>query len=489
VLLDPAGCYRALQARDARFDGRFFVGVASTGIYCRPVCAVRLPRRENCSFFPSAAAAEARGFRPCLRCRPELAPGFAAIDAPAAIARRAAGLIEDGFLGERDLEALAARVGVTDRHLRRVFREHFGVSPVQYAQTQRLLLAKRLLTDTAMPVTEVAMASGFSSLRRFNALFGERYRLAPTRLRKGALEGGGAARRTHGAPEMRFELAYRPPLAWDALLEFLAARTIAGVEAVDAHAYRRVVALRIGTTCATGWIEVRNRPRRRTLDVRLSCGLQRAVPQVLARVKRLFDVDGRPDEVARTLGPLASATPGLRVPGAFDGFELGVRAILGQQVSVRAAHTIAGRLARRFGTAVDTGVPGLELAFPSADAIAAASVDEVASLGIVAQRAAALRALAEAVQRGRIALEPDGDVGGEIEALRALPGIGDWTAQYIGMRALGWPDAFPAGDLVVMKALGARTPAQAREAAAAWRPWRAYAVMHLWRAAAARRGS
>jgi len=480
VLLDHAGCYRALRARDSRFDGRFFVGVASTHIYCRPVCGVRLPRRENCSFFPSAAAAEAGGYRPCLRCRPELAPGFAVIDAPAAIARRAASLIDDGFLNEAGLEQLARRVGVTDRHLRRVFGDHFGVSPVQYAQTQRLLLAKRLLTDTALPVTEVAMASGFSSLRRFNALFGERYRLAPTRLREGARRGVAGASGDE-EPVMRFELAYRPPLAWDALLDFLRARTISGVEAVDARGYRRVVSLRVGDATAAGWIEVRHRSARRTLEVRVASGLQRAVPQVLARVKRLFDVDGRPDEVARVLGPLASATPGLRVPGAFDGFELGVRAILGQQVSVRAAHTVAQRVARRFGAEAATGVPGLGIAFPSPSVIAAARVDELAALGIVAQRATAIRALATALCDGRISLEPGGDVERELEALRALPGIGDWTAQYIGMRALGWPDAFPAGDLVVMRALGAKTPAQARAAAQAWRPWRAYAVMHLWR--------
>lgn len=480
MLLDAPGCYRALQARDARFDGRFFVGVSSTGIYCRPVCGVRLPRRENCSFFPSAAAAEADGFRPCLRCRPELAPGFAAIDAPAAIARRAASLIEDGLLNDGGLQDLARRVGVTDRHLRRVFATHFGVSPVQYAQTQRLLLAKRLLTDTALPVTEVAMASGFASLRRFNALFRERYRLAPGRLRAQASQDG-AADGERLEPELRFELAYRPPLAWDALLGFLAVRAVAGVEAVDARGYRRVVSLHSGGRQAQGWVEVRHRAARRTLEVRLSSGLQRVVPQVLARIKRVFDLDGRPDEVADALGPLAADAPGLRVPGAFDGFELAVRAILGQQVSVRAAHTVAGRIAARFGTPVATGVAGLDLAFPSPQALAGVGADELAGLGIVGQRARAIVALARAVRDGRVALEPGGDVDREIAQLQALPGIGDWTAQYVAMRALGWPDAFPAGDLVVMKALGAASPAAARDAAQAWRPWRAYAVMHLWR--------
>lgn len=488
MLLDAPSCYRALQARDARFDGRFFVGVSSTGIYCRPVCGVRLPRRENCRFFPSAAAAESGGFRPCLRCRPELAPGFAAIDAPAAIARRAASLIEDGALEGGGLPDLARRVGVTDRHLRRVFAEHFGVSPVQYAQTQRLLLAKRLLTDTGLPVTEVAMASGFASLRRFNALFRERYRLAPGRLRAQASQDSPASE-ARVEPEMRFELAYRPPLDWDALLGFLSARTVVGVETVGARAYRRVVSLRAGDRQAVGWVEVRHRAARRTLEVRLSAGLHRAVPQVLARIKRVFDLDGRPDEVADALGPLAADAPGLRVPGAFDGFELAVRAILGQQVSVRAAHTVAGRIAARFGPPVATGVAGLDLAFPAPQALAGVAVDELAALGVVGQRARAIVALARAVCDGHVALEPGGDVETEIARLQSLPGIGDWTAQYIAMRALGWPDAFPAGDLVVMRALGAASPAAAREAARAWQPWRAYAVMHLWRRHAAGAGA
>ncbi len=477
MLLDDTGCYDAMQARDARFDGRFFVGVSSTGIYCRPVCAVRLPRRENCSFFPSAAAAEARGYRPCLRCRPELAPGFAAIDAPAAIARRAASLIEDGSLGEEGLDSLARRVGVTDRHLRRVFAAQFGVSPVRYAQTQRLLLAKRLLTDTAMPVTEVAMASGFSSVRRFNALFAQRYRLPPTRLRAHAPREGAES-------AMRFELAYRPPLDWDWLLGFLSDRVIAGVETVGARGYRRVVALQAGERTHTGWLEVRHRAARRTLEVLISPGLGRVIPQVLARVKRLFDTDCRPDEVARVLGALAEPAPGLRVPGAFDGFELAVRAILGQQVSVRAAHTLAGRLAKRFGQAVDTGVQGLEHAFPTAGTLAGRGADEIAGLGIIAQRARAVVGLARAVEQGVLRLEPGADVQREVEAMTALAGVGDWTAQYVAMRALGWPDAFPAADLVVMRALGVKTAAQARAAAASWRPWRAYAVMQLWRSQA-----
>jgi AraC family transcriptional regulator of adaptative response / DNA-3-methyladenine glycosylase II len=473
VLLDPRACYGALRARDARFDGRFFVGVSSTGIYCRPVCTVRAPRRENCSFFRSAAAAEAGGYRPCLRCRPELAPGFAAVDAPARLARRAASLIEENVPGESGLESLASRLGVTSRHLRRVFAAEFGVAPVQYAQTQRLLMAKRLLTDTAMPVTEVAMASGFASLRRFNALFRERYRMAPTRLRASAVE-------TPPDAPMVFEVAFRPPYDWMRVAAFLGTRSIAGVESVSDGVYRRTVRVEGARGPVSGWIGVRPRLRRHTLEVTLSPGLASAVPQVLGRVRRLFDTGCRPEEVAAVLGELAQAAPGLRVPGAFDGFELAVRAILGQQVSVRAAHTLAGRIAARFGEPVATPHPALHRVFPTADAIAACDPAQVAALGVVRQRAAAIVSLARAIVDGRLVLDEGADVDATLAALQALPGIGAWTAQYVAMRALGWPDAFPATDLGVLKALGVRTAAQAQQAAQHWRPWRSYAVLHLW---------
>lgn len=481
TLPDDAACYEALKSRDARFDGRIFVGVASTRIYCRPVCGVRTPLRANCSFHRSAAAAEAAGFRPCLRCRPELAPGFAAVDAPARLARRAAGLIDDGALADGGVEALAARLGVTSRHLRRVFDEAYGVSPIDWAQTQRLLLAKRLLTDTAMPVTEVAMASGFGSLRRFNALFLARYRLAPSQLRTRAEPGG----RT----ELRFLLAFRPPYDWEWVLGFLARRTIKGVESVEDGVYRRVVALgnddthaghdATGPVC-TGWIEVRPLPGKHLLEVRMSPSLAGAVPSVLARVKRVFDTEARPDEIAAVLGDLGAAHPGIRLPGGFDGFELAARAILGQQVSVKAAHTLAGRIAERFGTPVATPFQALTCAFPSAPALAAQPPEEIARLGIVGQRARALVALAAAVTQRRLMLDPSCDVESALAALRALPGIGDWTAQYVAMRALGWPDAFPASDLILMRALGVRSPKAADAIAQAWRPWRGYAVMHLW---------
>ncbi|MEP6702748.1 MAG: AlkA N-terminal domain-containing protein, partial [Betaproteobacteria bacterium] len=345
-MLDTLHCYRALESRDARFDGKFFVGVSSTGIYCRPVCTAKTPMRPHCTFFPSAAAAEHSGFRPCLRCRPELAPGNACVDAPQRIAHAAASLIEDGFLEENDLTMMAARLGVTDRHLRRVFQAEFGVAPVGYAQTQRLLLAKRLLTDTTLTVTDIAMASGFGSVRRFNALFQARYRMQPTRLRQNAepraspASGRGAdPESVERNPPMRFELAYRPPLAWDTLLAFLNDRAVAGVEMTENGEYRRTVAIGHAGAIHRGWIAIHPSPKKSTLRVAVSADLAKAVPPVLARIKRLFDLACDPHVVAAQLGPLADRHPGLRVPGAFDGFEMAVRAILGQQVTVKAATT------------------------------------------------------------------------------------------------------------------------------------------------------
>ncbi len=474
MFLDPEQCYRALRTRDARFDGRFFVGVATTRVYCRPVCTARTPRAGNCRFFPSAAAAEAHGFRPCLRCRPELAPGHAAVDANRRLAQAAAGLIDDGRLAEARLPDLARVLGVTDRHLRRVFQEEFGVSPVAYAQTQRLLLAKRLLTDTPLPVTEIALASGFASLRRFNALFAARYRMAPSRLRRAS----GAA----PAGQLAFDLAYRPPYDWDATLAFLRDRATAGVEAVEGKRYLRTVRIaRAGAGFAEGWIAVAPSPRKCALRVTLSASLAAVVPAVLARVKRLFDVACRPEEIAQALGPLAARDPGLRLPGAFDGFETAVRAILGQQVTVKAATTIAGRFARTFGTPLATPHPALTHAFPRADEVAALAPADIARAGIIAARARAIHALAIEVGAQRLVLDPSAAVDATVAALQALPGVGPWTAQYIAMRALAWPDAFPHPDVAVLKAMQEPNARRAAARAAAWSPWRAYAVLHLWK--------
>ena len=473
MTVEPATCYRAAKARDSRFDGRFFTAVSSTGIYCRPICPVKTPKRENCRFFPSAAGAEAAGYRPCMRCRPELAPGNASVDANHRISQRAASLIEDGTLNENRLDELAVRLGVTDRHLRRVFHGEFGVSPVEFAQTQRLLLAKRLLTDTRSPITEVAYASGFGSLRRFNALFKSRYRMCPSRLRKAP--GRQSTLDTHS-----FELSYRPPYDWNAMTAFLSARSIAGVEEMAERSYRRTVRVTRDGKDHFGWLEVGPHERKPALRVVVSASLVKVLPAVLARVKNLMDLSCNPSEVAQALGPLAARNPGMRVPGAFDGFEIAVRAILGQQVTVAAARTLAGRFAAAFGVAVQSPFGSITTAFPSPEDIAERSVNKIAGLGIISSRARAIISLARALARNDLALSAHVDVESTTERLRAMPGIGEWTTQYIAMRALAWPDAFPHTDYGVMKALGQKNPRRVLQAAEAWRPWRSYAVMHLW---------
>ncbi len=468
--LDPETCYRALRSHDPRFDGRFFVGISSTGIYCRPICTARSPKPENCSFYISAAAAEAKGYRPCLRCRPELAPGNASVDATHRLAQSAAALIEDGLHTELGLDGIAERLGVTDRHLRRVFQSEFGVTPVAFAQTQRLLLAKRLLTDTALSITDVAFAAGFGSIRRFDALFQQRYRLTPQQLRK-------HPKQSALPDSLAFELSYRPPCDWPAIQQFLAARAISGVEEVEPNAYRRIVALK----SHKGWIQVSPSKKKSTLSVIVSASLAHTLPAVLARVKHLFDLSCNPREIAEILGTLAAARTGLRVPGAFDGFEIAVRAVLGQQISVAGARTLAGRFVSNFGEPVVTPFKALTTAFPKTARVAELQTGDIASLGIIANRANSIIELAKVVDTGKLRLTPGVDIPTTIEVLKAIPGIGDWTAQYIAMRALAWPDAFPHSDLVIMRALNTKKPKEALTAGEAWRPWRAYATMHLWK--------
>jgi AraC family transcriptional regulator of adaptative response / DNA-3-methyladenine glycosylase II len=475
MTLDAATCYRALRARDARFDGRFFVAVSSTRIYCRPVCTVKPPRPEHCRFYPSAAAAEVAGYRPCLRCRPELAPGNASVDATTRVAQAAASLIEDRTLDAERLAAVASHLGITDRHLRRAFNAEFGVSPIEFAQTQRLLLAKRLLTDTVMPVTEIAFASGFGSVRRFNALFKQRYRLQPGQLRR-HMNGEVVPVRD----VLTFELTFRPPYDWPAVSTFLGARAIAGVEMFEGACYRRTVRVASAGKDYFGWVEIGLSANKPALRVAVSASLARVLPPVLSRVKALMDLSCNPAEVAAALGGMAERRPGLRVPGAFDGFEVAVRAILGQQVTVAAARTVTGRLAAALGDAIDTPFAALTTVFPTAARVADTPVDLIARLGMPAARARTIVALARCMAAGDLVLMPNVDIEATLERLRALSGVGEWTAQYIAMRALAWPDAFPHTDLGVMKALGEKDARRVLEAAEAWRPWRAYAVMYLW---------
>ena len=480
--LDADACYRAVAAHDARFDGAFFIGVTSTGIYCRPVCRVKTPRRENCRFFAHASQAEGAGFRPCLRCRPELAPqtlAWSAQDASALLAQHAARLLDspDAWGDEvPSVAGLAARLGVSDRHLRRVFEAELGVSPMDWLQTRRLLAAKQLLADTRLPVAQVALAAGFASLRRFNAAFAAQYRMSPTALRRDGSEakpGDGIA----------VTLGYRPPYDVREMLQFLQQRGIAGVEQIDVAAHTVARTLRLDDdTC--GWVACRFEPEQHRVQVRVAESLAPQLPRVIARVRAWLDLDADPAAIHAVLGADFPALAGLRVPGTLDGLELAVRAVVGQQVTVAAARTLTTRLVERFGTPLATPIDGLTRLFPSPAALAAASGDELGQLGVVRQRQAAIHALAQAVSSGQIRLHAGADVAATMDALKALPGIGAWTADYIALRALRWPDAFPAGDVALQKALspdGQRLTARAAEGRAErWRPWRAYAVIRAW---------
>jgi AraC family transcriptional regulator, regulatory protein of adaptative response / DNA-3-methyladenine glycosylase II len=470
VPLAPDACYRAIVARDARFDGLFYVGVTTTGIYCRPVCKARTPGRDRCRFFRTAAEAEREGFRACLRCRPELAPGQAPVDALSRLAARALIRIDEGCLDDGSADDLAASLGVSGRHLRRAVEAEMGVSPIELAQSRRLALARQLLADGNLPITEVAFASGFGSLRRFNALYRARCGQSPS-----------AARRrrsaTPGADSVTIRLGYRPPLDWEALMAFLAARAIPGVEEVAGGIYRR----RVKAGASAGVLAVAHDPARNAVVARVPTALVRDLGAITARLRALFDLDARPDAIRQALaddpwlGPLVRARPGLRLPGAFDPFETAVRAVLGQQVSVRAATTLAGRLVEALGERLPEG--GL---FPTAAILAGATERHVAAVGVPRARARTLIALGCAVAERRLLLDLHGEGESTLAALAQLPGVGPWTGSYVALRGLHWPDAFPAGDLGVRRALGGVSEPRALEMAESWRPWRGYAVMHLW---------
>lgn len=478
--LDRESCYRALAAKDTRFDGVFFTGVTTTGIYCRPVCAVKTPRESSCRFFTSAAAAEAAGFRPCLRCRPELAPYALQENLAHAVWQRiAAGALNDG-----DIERLAGEVGLSSRQLRRVLVQQFGVTPVELAQTQRLLFAKKLLQETAMPMTGIAYAAGFGSVRRFNALFALRYGIAPSAIRRAN------AQPVADRPDaLTLRLAYRPPLQWAAMLRYLAGRAIRGVEAVvpdGTGSYLRSV--RIGDV--DGWLRVTHLPARAQLELHVSPSLSPVLMSLLARVRAQFDLDANPALIEAHLrgDPLLAARiaalPGLRVPGAFDAFELALRAVLGQQVSVAGASTLCGRLVQRFGDACDTPFAELSHHFPRAAVLAGAEAADIAAIGTPQTRAQTIRALAQFAADGGLAMPPGLPLADAIARLTSVRGIGDWTAQYIALRALRYPDAFPAGDLGLQKAAaeegGRLTEKQLAARAGGWAPWRGYAALALW---------
>lgn len=480
--LDSDACYRALRSRDARFDGRFFVGVTSTGIYCRPVCPARTARPENCRFFPSAAAAQEAGFRPCLRCRPETAPESAPLRGTFNTVSRALALIAEGGLDDEEgVVALAERLGVSDRQLRRLFQQHLGASPVTVAQTRRVLFAKQLIQETRMPMSEVALAAGFGSIRRFNETFRALYRRPPSALRR-------ASRKDPGVDAgITVRVRYRPPYDWGAMLAFFEARAISGVEQVVAGAYVRT-AWQDG---AAGTVEVRHEPHANNLVVTVRFPNVRALPGLLSRVRRVFDtgadVAGINAHLAGDpfLAPLVSQRPGLRVPGGWDGFELAIRAVLGQQVTVGAARGLAERLVALCGSPLpaEGARAGFTHTFPSPAQVAAA---DLGALGMPGARRATLKALAEAALADPRLFHPSAGMEEAISRLRGIRGIGEWTAQYIALRALRETDAFPASDIGLLRGAAiadARpSPADLLQRAEPWRPWRAYAAQHLWAA-------
>jgi AraC family transcriptional regulator of adaptative response / DNA-3-methyladenine glycosylase II len=482
MTLEPDACYRALETRDARFDGRLFVGVKTTGVYCRPICPARTPLRDNVRFFPSAPAAQDAGFRPCLRCRPESSPDLGAWRGASNTVSRGLALIEAGALDTGDLDALAGRLGVGGRQLRRLFRQHLGASPIAVAQTRRVLLAKQLIHETQLSMAQVALAAGFSSVRRFNETFQALYRRPPMDLRRGR-----APAPVAHSDAIRLTLAYRAPYDWDALIGFLGSRAIAGVERVEPRLYARALTLEGETGLLTVGPAAGDR-----LALTIQFPRLTALPAILARVRRIFDLAADPAAIAAhlardpDLAPRLAARPGLRVPGAWDGFELAVRAILGQQITVAAATDLAGRVAKAHGEPLPARLAasagGLTHTFPSPERLAAA---DLSGLPMPRARSRALESLAQAAAADPDLFDPRRDPAGAIARLTTLPGIGAWTAHYIALRALRDPDAFPAADIGLQRALatpdGVRPTAAALEARSqAWRPWRAYAALHLW---------
>jgi AraC family transcriptional regulator of adaptative response / DNA-3-methyladenine glycosylase II len=485
VELDRDRCYEALRTRDRRFDGRFFTAVVTTGIYCRPICPARLPLLKNVRFYACAAAAEAAGFRACRRCRPETAPGTPAWLGTSAVVSRGLRLIETGALDDGDVGRLASRLGVGARQLRRLFARHLGASPAEIARARRVHFARLLIDQTERPMTELAFAAGFASVRQFNHAFRQSFGRSPRDVRRARAARAGAADAAGDTIALR--LPYRPPFDWDGLTGFLAGRAIAGVESVVDGCYRRTIEL----AGAPSFLEVRKLEHDFALELRVAVAPGADLLRAVERVRRIFDLDADPLAIGEALeaNPMLRAhlgeRPGLRVPGAWCAFELGVRAILGQQVSVRGASTLAGRLVREFGKPVAGAPGGLSHLFPSPAQLADC---DVASIGLPRARAAAIRGFAGAIANGELVLDGARGLDDAVARLAELPGIGAWTAQYIAMRALGEPDAFPAGDLALRKALASGdapiSAVQAERAAEEFRPWRSYAAMALWRSLA-----
>lgn len=472
--LDWKICSRARLARDARFDGKFFIGVLSTHIYCRPICRARTSHEKNVRYFPSAAAAAEAGFRPCLRCRPECSPGTPAWLGTQNTVSKALRLIGQSGLNDGGVESLADRLGVGSRHLRRLFLHHLGASPSAVAQTRRLHFSKKLIDETSLPMTQVALASGFGCVRQFNDAIRKTYNRTPTQIRR-------LARQSPQQPanQYLFQLHYRPPYNWKGMLAFLAPRATPGVEVVDQGVYRRSFSLK----GRHGFFEVALDDRKDALAVRVHFADPHSLFLIVERVRTMFDVNADWATIVRTLSadPVfadqLAHDPGLRVPGCWNGFELATRAILGQQVTVKGATTLAGRIVRSFGQTL-SDAPNLTHLFPGAEVLADANFSNI---GLPKKRAETIRALARAVSDGEISFSVNRGLEEFVGRLCEIPGIGTWTAQYVAMRALAEPDAFPSNDLGLLHALNLEKPRELEQRAEAWRPWRAYAAMYLWK--------
>lgn len=478
--LEHERCYKAVLARDPRYDGRFFTGVLTTGIFCRPICPARPPLEKNCTFYPSSAAAGAAGFRPCLRCRPELSPDLPGWNGTSTTVIKALRYISEGYLNENSVEELASKMGVGERHLRRLFKKHMGISPKEVAMSRRLLLAKKLLSETSLPLTQIALAAGFQSLRRFNDIFLKKYRLSPGKIRKAKQ----AVLVKHASSTaINLQLNYMPPFSWEMVIGYLKTRAMSGVERVTDHHYARSF-MHKGKT---GHFKLYNLPEKNALQGHIDYPDIRELPLIISKIRTLFDLDCNISVINQHLSKhndlkeRIRKNPGIRVVGAWDPFELSIRAILGQQISVIAATTLVGRMIEKYGTYCPENPKGLQFIFPSVTSIAQA---DLSGLGIPQKRI-------EAIQNLATILESDPDFFGSalsldhmIKKLTQLKGIGPWTAHYVAMRALREPDAFPAADLVLLKALSKNdkrpTPKELEKTAEQWRPWRAYGAMYLW---------
>jgi AraC family transcriptional regulator, regulatory protein of adaptative response / DNA-3-methyladenine glycosylase II len=478
MTLDWQVCSRARLSRDPRFDGKFFIGVVGSRVYCRSICPAPTAKEKNVRYFATAAAAAEAGFRPCLRCRPECSPGTPAWLGTSNTVSRALRLIDESGLQEGGVEVLAARLGVGARHLRRLFLKHLGATPTAVAHTRRLHFAKKLIDETSLPMTQIALASGFGCVRRFNVGIRKIYHRTPTQIRR-------IARQKESQPENQylFHLRFRPPYDWTGMLAFLAARAIPGVEVVQGGCYRRSISL----DGNHGYFEISLDELPDTLAARVEFADPRSLFFITEHIRAMFDLNADWTAIAKNLktdSALAArieSNPGLRVPGCWNGFELTVRAILGQQVSVKGASTLAGRLVRTFGQPF-LATDGITHIFPQPQVLAEANI---AGIGLPRARAETIRSLARAVCNGRISFESVADSCDFLARLCEIPGIGPWTAQYVAMRALGEPDAFPSSDLGLLRALHLTSARQLEQRAEAWRPWRAYAAVHLWNSAAA----